>query len=105
MKLYRLLLHLYPASFRSEYGYEMCGVFARRRRDAGNVLLRLLLWMETVVDVACNAALVHLDIARQDLRYTIDTLGRSRGFTVTAIVVAALGSAPALRRLRWWTTS
>jgi hypothetical protein len=29
MRAYRALLHLYPASFRNEYGEEMCAVFAR----------------------------------------------------------------------------
>jgi putative ABC transport system permease protein len=87
MKLYRALLHAYPASFRAEYGEEMAAVFARRR-DTSNALW---LWIETVIDILCNATLVHLDILRQDLRYAARTLGRSLGFTVTAIVVAALG--------------
>ena len=34
MRLYRVLLHLYPASFRGEYGEEMCAIFRRRLRDA-----------------------------------------------------------------------
>ena len=34
MSLYRALLRLYPASFRAEYGDEMCAIFARRRREA-----------------------------------------------------------------------
>ena len=29
MRFYRLLLHLYPASFRNEYGEELAGVFER----------------------------------------------------------------------------
>jgi predicted permease len=33
----------------------------------------------------------HWDILRQDLRYTARTLNRSRGFALTAILVAALG--------------
>ena len=33
---------------------------------------------------------VHLDILRQDLRYTTRTLLRAPGFTLTAIVVTAL---------------
>ena len=32
--MHRLLLRLYPASFRNEYGEELRRVFARRRRDA-----------------------------------------------------------------------
>jgi hypothetical protein len=33
MSAYRALLRLYPASFRAEYGEEMCALFARRRRE------------------------------------------------------------------------
>ena len=29
MRFYRALLHLYPSSFRAEYGEEMCAVFER----------------------------------------------------------------------------
>jgi predicted permease len=90
MKLYQTLLHAYPASFRAEYGEEMTAVFARRRRDA-NWAAAVWLWIETVIDILWNAALVHLDILGQDLRYAARTLGRAPGFTITAIVVAALG--------------
>src|SRR5262245_59828421 len=37
-----------------------------------------------------NAA-AHWDILKQDLRYTIRTLSRARGFALTAILVTALG--------------
>ena len=49
------------------------------------------MWIETLLDVLWNAALVHRDVLRQDLRYTARTLIASPGFTITAIVVAALG--------------
>ena len=35
MRLYRALLHLYPKSFRHEYGGEMIVIFGDRWRDAG----------------------------------------------------------------------
>lgn len=38
-----------------------------------------------------NAAAVHWDILKQDLRYTVRTLSRARGFTLTAILTIALG--------------
>jgi hypothetical protein len=34
MRLYDLLLRLYPASFRNEYGREMRAIFVQHRRDA-----------------------------------------------------------------------
>jgi putative ABC transport system permease protein len=91
MRLYRALLGLYPASFRHEYGGEMRAIFARRRRDAAGAGARLALWLETIADVVPNAAAVHAGILRHDLRYTFRSLGRARGFALTAIVVSALG--------------
>jgi predicted permease len=93
MDTYRALLHLFPASFRLEYGGEMSAIFERRRRDASGPLGTAGVWIEAVYDVLTNAVRVHLDLLRQDLRYTARTLGRSPGFTVTAILVAALGVA------------
>jgi len=91
MRLYRALLHLYPVSFRNEYGGQMCEIFRERRRDAANPLAILALWIETVFDVAANALRVHLDILAQDLRYTARSLKNSPAFALTAIIVAALG--------------
>jgi putative ABC transport system permease protein len=91
MRLYRLLLHLYPAPFRHEYGGEMAAVFADRLRDAGGPAARAGLAAAAIPDVLFNALAVHADILRQDLRYTARTLARTRGFALTAIVIIALG--------------
>ena len=91
MRAYRLLLRLYPASFRNEYGEEMCAIFSRRLRDSGGPLGAAALWPGTIADVVTSALLIHLDILRQDLRYTARTLARARGFALTAIALVALG--------------
>jgi hypothetical protein len=91
MRLYRALLFLYPAAFRTEYAEEMCAVFSRRRRDAGGWAGALALWIETVIDMLLTAAQVHWDMLRHDVRYAARALGRSPGFAIAAIVVAALG--------------
>jgi predicted permease len=90
MRLYSLLLHLYPASFRNEYAGEMRGVFGRRRRDTPGLGLPLL-WIGAFFEVLFNAAAVHLDVLRQDLRYTARALRRTPGFAATAVLVVALG--------------
>ncbi|HUK19366.1 MAG TPA: ABC transporter permease [Bryobacteraceae bacterium] len=91
MRFYQLLLHLYPASFRAEYGGEMAAIFARRRRDAAGIFGLATLWLGTMVETLANAAAVHADILRQDLRLAVRTLTRSRGFALTAVLVVALG--------------
>ncbi|HYL05722.1 MAG TPA: hypothetical protein VE075_06765, partial [Thermoanaerobaculia bacterium] len=91
MGLYRALLVLYPASFRRQYGAEMGAIFARRRREAGGLAAVAGLWLETICEVAGNAAAVHWDLLRQDLRYTARTLRRAPGFAATVLLVVALG--------------
>jgi predicted permease len=91
MRLYRLLLHLYPASFRGEYGEEMAAIFRHRLREADGLFSTLALWISVVQETIMNAAAVHWDILKQDVRYTARTLRRSRGFALTAIVIVALG--------------
>jgi predicted permease len=88
MRFYRLLLRLYPASFRAEYGDEMCSVFAARRRHEGPIVL----WVAAIADVFGNAIRVHGDLLRQDLTWALRVLWKSPGFAMTAILVAALGT-------------
>jgi len=90
IRLFRALLHLYPASFRLEYGDEMTEVFARSCADAA-LPGRVGLILRAVADEIPNAVAVHWAILIQDLRYTVRTLNRARGFALTAILVTALG--------------
>ena len=91
MRAYRALLHVYPASFRSEYGEEMCGIFRRRRLAAAGPFAIAGLWISATLEVLGNAMAVHWEILRQDLRYTVRTLSRARGFALTTIVLVAIG--------------
>lgn len=90
MRFYRLLLRLYPSSFRQEYGGEMTSVLRDRLRDAGP-LGRVGVWAGGTAEVLAGAAAVHWDILRQDLHYTARTLRRTPAFTLTAILLLAIG--------------
>lgn len=91
MRLYALLLRLYPSSFRSEYGGEMSRIFRLRRERVRGAWPVAALWAATLRETVTTAPAVHWDILRQDLRYTARTLGRAPGFTLAAILVVALG--------------
>ena len=86
-RFYRALLWLYPASFRKDYGDELMETFAdqsRHRSRSGAALA-------AIADVVPNALAVQRDILVQDLRYSVRTLARARGFAVAAVLVTALG--------------
>jgi putative ABC transport system permease protein len=91
MRFYRALLHLYPVSFRREYGAELSALFGVRVRQTGAGLPRIALWLATIFEVSVNAAAAHWDVLLHDLRYAFRTLLRSPGFALTAILVTALG--------------
>jgi putative ABC transport system permease protein len=90
MRLYRRLLYLFPASFRVEYGDEMCAVFADRSAGTGG-LGRLGLLLGAVADVVPNAVAAHWDLLVQDLHYIRRSLNRARGFAIAVIAVIAVG--------------
>src|SRR5688500_5107211 len=91
LTVYRALLRLYPAGFRAEYGAELVAAFEQRRREYTGVLGALIALFDAVNDVIPNALAAHIDILRQDMRYTRRALRRAPGFALTAILVVALG--------------
>ena len=91
IRFYQALLHLYPVSFRTEYGDELSAVFARKHAGAAGAAGRLGLVIAALLDVVPNAIAVHWEIFRQDLRYSARGLRRSWGFALTAVLVVALG--------------
>jgi len=88
MRLFALLLHLFPASFRAEYGAELRALHVQRRRERS---WGLVFWLGEIADLVWNAARVHVDVLRQDLRYAVRSLRRAPGFAATAAAVTALG--------------
>lgn len=87
MRFYRLLLRLYPASFRREYQHELEASFAQRTQGASPVS-RIA---TAVTDVVPNALAAHAEILRRDLGYALRAMRRAPGFAVTVALVVALG--------------
>lgn len=88
-RTYRLLLRLYPAGFRREYGDEMTALFAERAASGGRIR-RVGMFFGAALDVVANAVPMHFEMLRQDLRYTARTARRAPGFAFTAVLVTAL---------------
>jgi putative ABC transport system permease protein len=91
MLVYKLLLYIYPESFRAEYGEEMADIFCRRMRDCSGILAAIGIWLDTLLEMPFSAMAAHWDVLRQDLRYTARTLARTPGFTLTAMLVVGIG--------------
>lgn len=91
MRFYRLLLRLYPFSFRADYEDELAAVHAERAKDASGPFGSLWLALGAIFDVVPNAIASHWEVLRQDLHFAVRSLRRAPGFTITALLVAALG--------------
>jgi predicted permease len=87
LSVYKALLRLYPASYRADYGPELLRAFTESTRGHGPIAGALA----AIADIVPNAILEHWSILRQDLHYATRTMGRSRGFVVTVVLVTALG--------------
>jgi predicted permease len=87
MKFYRALLRLYPRSFRVDYAAELVRTFETRHRGRGPLALAVA----AVTDVVPNAVAAHAELLRQDLGYAWRSFSRTPGFSITAILVLALG--------------
>ena len=86
-RFYRALLRLYPASFRREYGDELCDVFRERSRGLAGPFAAAA----AVADVVPSAVAAHADLLRLDLRYTLRSVRRSPAFALAVVLVVALG--------------
>src|SRR5579864_6242769 len=87
LRTYRVLLLLYPAEFRHEYGEEMERLFAMRLESEP----RFRVLLETLADAAITAPAEHLHILAADLRHGVRALGKTPGFVVAALLAIVLG--------------
>ena len=80
MKFSRLLLRLYPAEFRAEYGPEMDELLtARAKREPAFQLVK-----DLVIDVLRTAPKEHLSMWHKDIKHSLRALRNAPAFTAVA---------------------
>jgi predicted permease len=92
MRLYRLLLHLYPAAFRDEYAEAMCQAFAHRLRHLHGPFAPLTAAILAIADVVPNAAAEQVRAIRYDLHLARRAFARAPYFYLAIVGVLALGT-------------
>jgi predicted permease len=93
-RFYGGALYLYPSEFRNEFGTEMVRFFhedCHRTARRGGIVALLLLGLRTAIDVARSAPAAHIDVLRQDLRFSGRLMSSAKAFTFTAVAALALG--------------
>jgi len=91
IRAFRVLLALYPAAFRDEYGRELALVFVDRYRDAAGPWDRARLWLEAIAGILVEAPKEHARMILQDLRYAWRVLRQHRLVTATIVLTLGLG--------------
>ncbi len=86
-RVFRWLLHLYPAAFREEYGDEMTWAFTERLRDEP----AWRAWPGGVADILRAAAREHADVTKRDVRGALRGLARTPALTFVVVLTLALG--------------
>jgi hypothetical protein len=92
-RLYRRLLRLYPAEFRTEFGTEMARQFADEYRETEGRDARRRFLLRALVDVLTTAPVELARGLRQDLRHALRVYRTSLGSTATAVAVLAVAMA------------
>jgi putative ABC transport system permease protein len=85
-RLYRILLRLYPAEFRDEYGREMAQVL----RDRIERESPLRVWLDVIRDLLVTAPRERAQVLLTDFRYAIRLVRKSPAFAAAVISTVAL---------------
>ena len=91
--LFGAVLHLYPASYRDEYGREMTLVLVDRLRGEHNAVARVVVFLGAIASVLADAPKQHALVVAQDLRLALRLIRRERWFATVAIGTIAIGIA------------
>jgi putative ABC transport system permease protein len=92
-RLFEGVLHLYPSSYRDEYGREMTLVLLDRLRDEPAAPARLVALFAAVASVVADAPRQHASVLAQDLRLALRLIRRERWFAAMAIGTVGVGIA------------
>src|SRR6476646_7199220 len=91
LRVYKMLLRLYPAQFRQDYEREVVSAFRRQWEWHRGPVGALLYCLRACLSIAWNAPGEHLDMLMNDLSYAFRAFRRSPWFTAVAIATLALG--------------
>jgi putative ABC transport system permease protein len=92
-RVFQAALHLYPASYRDEYGKEMTLVLVDRLRAERHAAARAVAFLGAVASVLWDAPRQHAIMTAQDLRLALRLLRRERWFAAAAIGTVGIGIA------------
>jgi predicted permease len=91
LKLYRLLLRLYPAGFRDNYAVPMERAFRDELRESPGIGSLTILWLRQLGDLAVSLPAQLAREVAQDSRHTLRLWARRPWFTALAIIALAIG--------------
>jgi putative ABC transport system permease protein len=97
-RVFRTLLRLYPAEFRTRFGGEMLELFQFRRQAARSRVARLRLWASVFYDTLRSVVRERsqrrrgiVEPLREDIRHAGRLVRRTPGFSTFVIILMALG--------------
>ncbi len=91
--VFAAVLHLYPASYRDEYGREMTLLLVDRLRAEHTAVARVIVFLGAMAAVLADAPKQHALVLAQDLRLALRLIGRERWFATVAIGTVGIGIA------------
>ena len=91
--VFAAVLHLYPASYRDEYGREMTLLLVDRLRAEHTAVARVIVFLGAIAAVLADAPKRHALVLAQDLRLALRLIGRERWFATVAIGTVGIGIA------------
>src|SRR6476659_3681895 len=86
VRLYRLLLFLFPAEFRAQFGNELAQWYRDRRRHESAVRV----WSDAARDLFRTAPKERVSVVSGDLRYALRGVRRAPAFALAVVGTVAL---------------